>query len=256
MYHYRMALLVIVSAPILVAAAISSAGYEEGGRMAVPPAREEGFRELTDMGKIPNFIDNTIHGWVTAVDDSSITLTYPVDRVGKFRAVGVLAEGRFAEHPSHVCGYPTERWKHAYYYTLSDVRVGDRVAVKADRVNWDSTCREVSIERRPGGRVPPARYSKGPRAHHIAMNAWQDFEENGTPLPEWLRPTPPPPVTPRKADGEPKRNPYAQPEPPGVLRLNVAEFSVPGAGPNDPPRLIRFEYVTVEPRSEVVVPQK
>ncbi|MBX9627559.1 MAG: hypothetical protein K2X82_27405 [Gemmataceae bacterium] len=81
-------------------------------------------------------------------------------------------------------------------YRLADVRVGDWVGLALadtdlpgqELYQW---CARVSIERRPGGKVPPAPAFEPP-AHnyrfHEAMQAQQDWEERRAPFPEKYHP--------------------------------------------------------------------
>jgi hypothetical protein len=88
-------------------------------------------------------------------------------------------------------------------YRLTDLNVGDKVDLRYDRTNGTYTCIQISITRRPGGKVPPAQdIPTQPWAvvHHEFMNALQDLEERGIPLPEKFRPKPTPPVRPTGAD--------------------------------------------------------
>lgn len=66
-------------------------------------------------------------------------------------------------------------------YRLSDIRVGDEVAVKCERVEGVDHCATVQIVRRPGGRVPPApgEAPGHPRPYHETANALQDWEDTG-----------------------------------------------------------------------------
>lgn len=112
----------------------------------------------------------------------------------KFLAVGPLAEGGYkkTETPANT-------------YRLADVRVGDRVKVSGIRRGAGEYAETVMIRRRPGGRVPEApgeATAPLPDWHprwHERMNAEQDLEERGIPLPKgyhegkrWVQTAPPP----------------------------------------------------------------
>lgn len=112
----------------------------------------------------------------------------------RLAAVGPLAEGGYKK------GDPG-----ANTYRLADVQVGDRVIVKGIRRGVAEYAETVSIRRRPGGRVPPApgNLAKAPPLNqpwfHEMMNAEQDLEERGIPLPQgyhdfqrWVHDAPPP----------------------------------------------------------------
>ena len=87
-------------------------------------------------------------------------------------------------------------------YPLSEVRVGDEVRLRICQFPKKyNVCCGISIERRPGGRVPPAP-GEDPDTrikHHEWMQAEQDWEEKGIPLPykyhqggPWPQLAPPP----------------------------------------------------------------
>lgn|SRR6185437_10435931 len=76
-------------------------------------------------------------------------------------------------------------------YRLSDVRIGDKVLIKLHDIHNVDVCVTISIRRRPGGVVPPAPWDKrfeNRPMHHEFMNAYQQLEENGIPLPPELDP--------------------------------------------------------------------
>jgi hypothetical protein len=88
----------------------------------------------------------------------------------------VLASGGF--HPDALPGGSFRR---------ADVQIGDEVSIRLSRERIDGLCYEISIQRRPGGRVPePPVKSENPRIppFHERMNAYQDFEEKGIPIPD------------------------------------------------------------------------
>jgi hypothetical protein len=64
-------------------------------------------------------------------------------------------------------------------YRVTDVRVGDWVSIEYERRNGVDVCKALCIDRRPGGRIPPAPGEK-PDAfnkYHEQANARQDWEE-------------------------------------------------------------------------------
>jgi hypothetical protein len=73
-------------------------------------------------------------------------------------------------------------------YGRDDVRVGDVIELSVWLARGDvEDARYISIRRRPGGRVPPDAYERdvaSKYARHTRMNAYNDFEERGTRLPE------------------------------------------------------------------------
>ena len=94
----------------------------------------------------------------------------------KFRASKTLASGGYG-------GFADSGM-----YRLADVRVGDEVDLEIQRVDGVWECTGVCIRRRPGGRVPPGREATSIQfpavAWHERMNAEQDWEEKGIPLPD------------------------------------------------------------------------
>ncbi|MDB5309722.1 MAG: hypothetical protein JWO38_3924 [Gemmataceae bacterium] len=104
-------------------------------------------------------------------------------------------------------------------YRLADVRVGDEVMLEFQLYHQEAIlpmyniCSAISIKRRPGGRVPPSPTSDptSKYQYHEVMNAYQDWEEFGTPIPDKYHPRgpqagiapPPKPVTPRIPDAAP-----------------------------------------------------
>ncbi len=118
-------------------------------------------------------------------DGTSKTLRRANQPVRRFPADAVLAGGGF--HKEATPGFS---------YRLSDVRVGDEVDIRLCRTEMDGLCYAISIRRRPGGRVPPAPAERADARirFHEVMNAYQDYEENGTAIPaKFLPPEPVPP---------------------------------------------------------------
>ena len=74
-----------------------------------------------------------------------------------------------------------------YSYRLADVREGDEVRLRLDSgPHYSNLCVGISIVRRPGGIIPPAP-GENPGwdlPHHERMQAYQDWEERGAPVPE------------------------------------------------------------------------
>jgi hypothetical protein len=72
-----------------------------------------------------------------------------------------------------------------YLYRITDVQVGDRIQLVGQ--HWDGvpTCNGISIERRPGGKVPPCPGEEPDVSvrHHERMNAAQAREEKASPTP-------------------------------------------------------------------------
>ena len=95
------------------------------------------------------------------------------------------------------------------YHHLSDVKVGDYVEISLKRSDGVDICDAIEIERRPGGKIPPAQYppnmTRPPAGWpHETRQAHWDWEEKGIPIPAqflsdgrapWTNP-PYPPVAP------------------------------------------------------------
>ncbi|MBY0513974.1 MAG: hypothetical protein K2P78_08700 [Gemmataceae bacterium] len=110
------------------------------------------------------FVRQTYHGTVTAVTVQSITIRY--DGGGGLSSYtlkdGTTVETRiqFAPRPprkflvSNVLaagGYRLDGSSHR----LTDVRVGDVVAIDYDRIEGVDICTHIRIDKRPGGMIPP-----------------------------------------------------------------------------------------------------
>jgi hypothetical protein len=114
-----------------------------------------------------------LEGTVTEVTRDSITLKLPKGQTQRFPVGSCLASGEF--FPDQ---YPRS-------YRLSDVAVGDKIHISCLKLNGVLRCETICIDRRPGGRVPPCpgEEANHPRPWHEYMNAKQDFEEKGIPIP-------------------------------------------------------------------------
>ena len=79
-------------------------------------------------------------------------------------------------------------------YRLVDVQIRDQVMLDCGLVNGEWVFNGIRINRRPGGRVPPAPgdYDDGPfkgaPKWHDGINALQDWEERGIPIPDKYHP--------------------------------------------------------------------
>ncbi|HJZ54490.1 MAG TPA: hypothetical protein VKE74_06005 [Gemmataceae bacterium] len=145
-------------------------------------------------------------GQVTAVDEFSITL------LGK----GEAAPKRFSVDGTLAGQPPVDVFLGTRGHALSDVRVGDVACIiyyhSASRGILD-VCLEVTIYRRPGGKIPP-RIDGVPGLFSGHWHEWtqacQDWEEEGIPIPEKYRPVrgliavPFPPVAPMPREAGPK----------------------------------------------------
>ena len=95
-------------------------------------------------------------GRVEDVTKDSITVLWPGQAPKKFAVSETLATGKIPKDPrltpGQVRGYVVTP---EYMYRLSDVKKGDLSNITYARVNGVDTCDHISIQKRPGGRVPP-----------------------------------------------------------------------------------------------------
>lgn len=187
-----MLLLLVVASVLLVAPTPFEPG---GGRTAVAEDTAAGLMAVSQPQKADTYAGRPVYGWVTAVDGRSITIqrqSRPGEPPLKLKACELLIAGvlfnRYSTYPP---------------YPLWDVRVGDYVEATGALENGVETCFEICIYRRPGGRLgPPSAQPRNPRnydavlprtkvrvPYHEWVNAIQDYEERGIPLPPHLRPS-------------------------------------------------------------------
>jgi hypothetical protein len=119
----------------------------------------------------------THHGTVTKIGARSIWLQKPGAAAREYPVVAELVTDKI---PPGGRGLDD-------LYLLKDVRVGDRVGITCAEDGRTAICQQITIYRRPGGRVPPG-YSSGPLRYHERMNAYQDHEEKGIAIPEKYQP--------------------------------------------------------------------
>jgi len=99
-------------------------------------------------------------------------------------------------------------------YRLSDLKVGDRIIVETFvTAQGAHYCYQLSILRRPGGKIPPLPgdpFAGTKYEHHLREQAAQEWEEKGIPIPAEYLPTdghapwtnpPYPPVAPEPRGG-------------------------------------------------------
>lgn len=114
-------------------------------------------------------------GTVTAIDKISITVQAAGGKPRRFLADDYVSS---RIPPPKLVAYSTT-------YTLSDVRIGDRVRVDYFRRNGIEECYEILILRRPGGRIPrqPSPFADTRCYWSERMQVYQDWEEKGIPPP-------------------------------------------------------------------------
>lgn len=138
-----------------------------------------------------------IKGSVVKCDASSLVVLPPDGKKREFRVgVGLSAGGVPGTAPY-------------YAYRMSDLKDGDLVEVLYNSRAGGDVAECLCIRRRPNGRVPPAPGDKATLLpFHERMNAQQDFEEKGIPIPEKFR------RMPGAINGVPVLPPGVVPEPP------------------------------------------
>lgn len=144
--------------------------------LALPPDEPSVARKPPPPRRLP--LNDFRQGVVTAVSRESISLRSD----GQWLTFPIVRELATAK-------VPPDRHSRDDSYLPSDVKIDDKVELFIKDDGRTAVCHTITILRRPGGRVPPGYYT-GRRAHyhHDHMNAYQDYEEKGIPLPEWLRP--------------------------------------------------------------------
>lgn len=138
-------------------------------------------REIAPPRPRVQAIEQSCTGFVVAVGRDFITVQG--EKIGPPQ--------RFAVCPALAAGRYIPGINSAERYGLSDVALGDIVGLRYDRIDDVDVCQRLWVRRRPGGRIPPAR-DPDPRDSfppHELFQAYQDFEEKGTPLPERFTPT-------------------------------------------------------------------
>lgn len=140
--------------------------------------------ETVPRAKVPretSFVPATlpvVHGHVTAVSKTEITIrasartdiiTYPLH--------DELAAGGVHEHATHSMGFRAQ-----------DVRVGDEVWLGICTEEGKKFCAEISIRKRPGGRVPEAFVDSLKPSYAVRKNAENDFNDFGIPVPQSAKP--------------------------------------------------------------------
>lgn len=137
-------------------------------------------------------------GVVTQITPTGITIVGAGERAKAGRIVKVRGARTFAPSANLQAGkYGFRHGATNFTYRWADVKVGDRVVILFDQIAEETeVCATICIQRRPGGRVPPAPGEADLRArfpgrswpprYHEMVNARQAFEENNTPIPDHL----------------------------------------------------------------------
>jgi hypothetical protein len=171
---------------------VEAAPPDEKAPLQKPPEPRDGSAE------------NSYWGTVTEVTKTSISIQFDNQKdvmPKSFPLSETLAAGKFPVERRVMPGVRTRRWlTPANMYRITDVTVGDWVAIHYARLDGVDICDTISIRRRPGGRVPPL--PKGVEnleppvpliegevylsmiPYHERMNAYWDLEEKGIAYPE------------------------------------------------------------------------
>jgi hypothetical protein len=92
-------------------------------------------------------------GIVKAVEKNTLTLQGPKDGPRTFILSEALAKGEIPMNRR--VGLNQYFVQGSYMYRVSDVKVGDWLIIYYARLGEVDVCDHISIEKRPGGRVPP-----------------------------------------------------------------------------------------------------
>jgi hypothetical protein len=129
------------------------------------------------------FVNGSFTGRVQDVTVDSITIIGDgIQCVGDHIIRGTK---RYFASETLLRGEMGKRLGYGDMYRLKDVKTGDVVSIFYDRISDRYICTHIAILRRPGGRVPPSpgEPENSIFRHHERMNAQQDLEEKGIPLP-------------------------------------------------------------------------
>jgi hypothetical protein len=122
-----------------------------------------------------------------AVSRKSGTVTAVGKEFIEVRAVGETEAKRYQAHEILSSGRIIYWETDATSYLLDDVKVGDEVMVGTGILRDTNFAMYLSIERRPGGKIPASRNPSERRPHHEWLQARIDFKEKGIPIPEHLQ---------------------------------------------------------------------
>jgi len=162
---------------LLIAFLTRPEGFGQSGVRFDPPDTAVKPKESPDF-QWPRFVQGT----VIDLTKDSVTIRTADQQAQAFRIGEELADGKTAPAAS-----PNA------LHLFGDVKLRDKVEVWYLRISGELVCREIGIHRRPGGRVPPAQDEvdliRKPRFRfHELMNAYQDLEEKGIPIPSKFDP--------------------------------------------------------------------
>jgi hypothetical protein len=153
-------------------------------------------RDISAPHPAPQLIDHTdlrqyvlVQGMVTTLSRNSISVLTLEGTTRRFIFCEPLAQGLRPWGPPYSTTGSGPAATNSERYFVSDLRIGDIVQLFCFRVKGVDACYYFTIKRRPGGRVPPApdENDGAPHRYHEMMQAYQDHEEKGTPLPAWAK---------------------------------------------------------------------
>jgi len=182
----------------------------------LPPSPLSGFKAVDDPPKPlrkprpepkTDTAGSSYWGKVTEITKRSISIQFDNQKdqkPKKFLLSETMPAGKIPTEPRLMPGprIPfTYRVSPTAMYRITDVKLGDWVAIKYAHVGDLNICDHICIQKRPGGRVPPlpeeaealAKPSPPPPGrpagppyipYHERINAYWDLEDKGIPYPE------------------------------------------------------------------------
>ena len=210
-----LALMVALLLAVLTTRHALSVGSPDEKRPAQPPAEQPAPPKPAPAPLYPEMLDpdwiqtrgvpRRTWGIVSAIGKDSLTLTF-LPATEEVYGPGPNGQTIFIRI-NHVPAPPPKEFKLSslladgkafiqrgpeWSYRIADVKVGDGVRLyHHKRPNGTDCCDNICITGRPGGKVPPAPgepEDKQPYRWHEYQQAYQDFAEKGTPIPDKFLP--------------------------------------------------------------------
>jgi len=132
-------------------------------------------------------LNNEYYGTVTALSKNSITIQLTTtlgEKPKTFIVSETLAAGKVPKVRRVPAGqFQANPMMYWYMYRLTDVNVGDLVAIIYSRIDGVDICDHICINRRPGGLVPPLQ--KEAEDLGDFREVWK-MEHPGKPVPLWF----------------------------------------------------------------------
>lgn len=163
----------------------------EGESVTIPPLEPE-----------KDCVDQSYWGEVTHLTKESISIRFPSkeSKAKRFLTSETLSAGLIPAKARPWPGSGPYVVVPSAMYRLSDVKLGDWVAIWYAHLDGANICDHIKIQKRPGGRIPPlpeeAESLMRPKPlpsgfakqlyipYHERMNAYWDLEDKGIPYPE------------------------------------------------------------------------